>query len=173
MSTRESCHTDSRATILRQSAFKFCTALVKPPQPDEFISKYMTSNPRITEHGPQWATSQLPFLGVTFEGTEGCGEYFKLLLDTLKVQMDETTFPGLEGFIVDEHASATVDAEDSAGEKGVVSVVGRATFGSVRTGKAWKESFIYRLSGFDEDGRVGHWEIWADPLSAWKAVTDD
>ena len=29
---------------------------------------------------------------------------------------------------------------------------------------------LYRLSDFDEQRRIGHWEIWADPLSAWEAV---
>lgn len=38
--------------------------------------------------------------------------------------------------------------------------------------KSWEEDFVYRLSGFDEEGRIGHWEIWADPLSAWDAVGD-
>jgi len=58
------------------------------------------------------------------------------------------------------------------GPRGVVCVVGKAKFRAVRTKKEWQESFIYRLSCFDEEGRIGHWEIWADPLSAWKAVVD-
>ena len=37
-------------------------------------------------------------------------------------------------------------------------------------GKEWDEEFIYRFSGFDEEGKIGWWEIWADPLSAWVAV---
>lgn len=52
----------------------------------------------------------------------------------------------------------------------MVSVKGKATFKSIETGKAWEEEFIYRLSEFDEDGKIGHWGIWADPLSAWIAV---
>ena len=55
---------------------------------------------------------------------------------------------------------------------GAVSVVGHARFGAVKTGRSWDERFVYRLSGFDEEGRIGHWEIWADPLSAWEAVGD-
>jgi hypothetical protein len=51
-----------------------------------------------------------------------------------------------------------------------VSVVAHARFESIKTGKSWEEDFIYRLSEFDEEGRIGHWEIWADPLSAWEAV---
>lgn len=62
-----------------------------------------------------------------------------------------------------------VDAEADGGQ-GVVSVVGRAEFRSVRTGRGWVEEFIWRLGGWDVEGRVGRWEIWADPLSAWVAV---
>jgi len=56
--------------------------------------------------------------------------------------------------------------------EGVVTVVGTGTFASIKTGKEWSEKFIYRFSGFDREGRIGHWEIWADPLSAWVAVGD-
>ena len=49
-------------------------------------------------------------------------------------------------------------------------MVAHARFTSVATGKGWEEDFIYRLSGFDDEGRIGHWEIWADALSAWEAV---
>lgn len=75
------------------------------------------------------------------------------------------------GYVVD--ASAEVEGSegvDGRGQRGVVSVVGKGTFKSVQTGKAWSEKFIYRFSGFDAEGRIGHWEIWADPLSAWVAV---
>jgi hypothetical protein len=56
------------------------------------------------------------------------------------------------------------------GGRGAVSVVAHGIFESVKTGKKWEEDFIYRLSGFDEEGKIGCWEIWADPLSAWDAV---
>lgn len=36
-------------------------------------------------------------------------------------------------------------------------------------GFAWDEEFVYVLSYFDEQGRIGRWEIWADPLNAWLA----
>jgi len=84
------------------------------------------------------------------------------------MHMSKDTFPGPEGFIVD--AEAIVEGVEG---RGAVSVVGKARFESVRTGKSWDEKFIYRLSGFDEVGRIGHWEIWADPLSAWEAVGSD
>ena len=86
-----------------------------------------------------------------------CDKYFELLGKTLSFHPDENTFPPADEFIVD----ATV---------GAVSVVAKAKFGSVKTGKSWNETFIYRLSSFDKEGRIGYWEIWADPLSAWEAV---
>lgn len=64
-----------------------------------------------------------------------------------------------------------VDAEVEGEQgKGVVTVVGKGAFKSLKAGEGWSESFIYRLSGFDDEGRIGHWEVWADPLSAWVAV---
>lgn len=90
------------------------------------------------------------------------------------MSMREDTFPSIEGYIVD--ATATIGEPLGSGEdkqpKGAVSVVGRASFASIKTGKQWDEQFIYRFSGFDEVGRIGHWEIWADPLSAWVAVSE-
>lgn len=80
------------------------------------------------------------------------------------------------GFVVDVEAHASAgEGEEGEGEgrgkgRGVVSVVGKGTFTSKKTGKSWDEQFIYRFSGFDGQGRIGHWEIWADPLSAWVAV---
>ncbi|KAJ4345425.1 uncharacterized protein N0V89_011555 [Didymosphaeria variabile] len=145
------------STILRKGAHAFCTALLSPPAPPELLSTYFTSSPRITEHGPAWAQARLPFLGKTFKGREGCLEYFTLLGEVLEMQLPEDAIPGPEGFIVDAEA-------------GMVSVVGKGHFKSRKTGKGWDEQFIYRLSDFDAEGRVGHWEIWADPLSAWDAV---
>jgi len=120
------------------------------------ISQFFTcAHPRITEHGPKWSQSRLPFLSKTFSGSSGpgsCETYFEVLSQTLKMHMHDTTFPSLEGFIVDPEAVA----EGSEG-KGVVCVVGKGGFESVSTGKRWEEKFIYRLSGFDDEGKIGHW----------------
>ena len=87
--------------------------------------------------------------------------------------MSPSTFPDAGGFIVDgEAAVGNPRARRGEVSRGAVSVVGSARFKSVKTGKGWDEQFIYRFSDFDEDGRIGHWEIWADPLSAWDAVGD-
>ena len=72
----------------------------------------------------------------------------------------------MEEFIVD--AETRINGMETG--RGAVSVVAKAVFESVKTGKRWEEMFVYRLSGFDEEGRIGCWEIWADPLSAWEAV---
>lgn len=153
-------------------------ALVSSPPANHLLSTYFVSHgPRITEHGPQWATARLPFLGRQFAGTQQCEEYFTLLSETLTMDLDEGSFPAKTEFVVDATAGSTAVGGDEdkllAGAGGVVSVVGRGKFASLRTGKAWQEQFIYRLSGFDEEGRIGHWEIWADPLSAWVAVGDE
>lgn len=70
-------------------------------------------------------------------------------------------FPPPEEFAVSEKAD---------GGKGAVFVEGGGDFASVKTGRKWKETFVHRFSGFDEQGRIGKWEIWADPLSAYDAV---
>jgi hypothetical protein len=144
--------------LLRKTTHAFCRALISPPPPADLLSTHFThGNPRITEHGPSWSRSRLPFLAKTFSGKEGCEEYFKVLGEVLEMKLPDDAFPGLEGFIVDAEA-------------GMVSVVGNGHFASRKTSKGWDEQFIYRFSGFDDEGRIGHWEIWADPLSAWEAV---
>jgi hypothetical protein len=149
----------TRESTLRNTASTFCHALISPPPPSDLLSKYFTpDSPKITEHGPSWATARLPFLGRTFTGTDDCLSYFSLLSDVLEMQLPSDAFPAAdEGFVVD----ATSD---------MVSVAGKGRFVSKATGKGWDEQFIYRFSGFDDSGKIGHWEIWADPLSAWVAV---
>ncbi|KAF7902903.1 hypothetical protein EAF00_002805 [Botryotinia globosa] len=153
---------------LRREAVAFCQAFVDGISPDVILSLHFSSSPRITEHGPE--NSELPFLGKTFLGrkcdssdNQTCDDYFNILSRTLEFQPSPSTFPSSKSFIVDETC-------ELQGKKGVVSVVGSATFKSLKTGKSWDEQFIYRLSEFDEEGKIGHWEIWADTLSAWNAV---
>ena len=56
------------------------------------------------------------------------------------------------------------------GIKGMVTVKLQADFKSIKTGKQWHEDFVYILSDFDDEGKIGSQELWADPLSAWVAV---
>ena len=147
----------TRSNTLRKSTSAFCEALLSPPPPPELLSQYFSSQPKITEHGPEFARSRLPFLAQTFTGKDGCEEYFKLLSETLEMSLSRDSFPNAKDFSVDA-------------ESGIVSVVGKGHFSSKKTGKGWDEQFIHRFSEFDEHGKIGHWEIWADPLSAWDAV---
>ncbi len=89
------------------------------------------------------------------------------------MEMGKDTFPSPDegGYVVDANAGVSNEGGNH-GKRGVVSVVGKARFESVKTGKGWNEEFIYRFSGFDEEGRIGHWEIWADPLNAWVACEE-
>ena len=153
---------------LRKEAVAFCQAFVDGILPEIILSSHFSSSPRITEHGPE--NPELPFLGKTFTGrkfdssdNQTCDDYFNILSRTLEFQPSPSTFPSPDSFIVDETC-------EIQGKKGVVSVVGGATFKSLKTGKTWDEQFMYRLSEFDEKGKIGHWEIWADTLSAWNAV---
>ena len=175
----------TRRSLLQQRAQAFCAAFLDLSNnpPNKILDDHFTiATPQITEHGPAWANERLPFLGETFTGREGCLEYFDLLSKTLEFIPNAETFPGEEGFIVDDttrvEAGAIVARADSGmglgwDGRGAVSVVGKAKFRTVKTGKEWEEQFTYRLSGFDEAGRLGHWEVWADPLSAWIAVRGD
>lgn len=144
--------------MLRAVTHGFCQALISPPPPKELLARYFSSEPKITEHGPEWSRERLPFLAKTFKGKEGCEEYFQIMTEVLEMSLPHDAFPKAEeGFIVDAEA-------------GMVSVVGKGRFKSRKTGKGWDEQFIYRFSEFDGEGKIGHWEIWADPLSAWDAV---
>jgi hypothetical protein len=147
----------ARCTTLRNSSHAFCKALVSPPPPGELVSKFFSASPKIREHGPEWATARLPFLSKTFSGKAGCVEYFTVLSEVLEMRLASDAFPPEKGFIVDAEAD-------------MVSVVGKGRFISKKTGKGWDEHFIYRFSEFDSEGKIGFWEIWADPLSAWEAV---
>jgi hypothetical protein len=157
MRTQVSQSRERRADNMRQSCFHFCQALLDPSSPSKLIqSFFVTDSPKITEHGPHWCRDRLPFLSKTFKGWSGddsCESYFKVLSETLKMHMTKDSFPSRpEGFLAD--AYTRVEGEDSWG---AVSVVGKGRFESVKTGKSWDETFIYRFSGFDEQGKIGHW----------------
>ncbi|KAH8805985.1 hypothetical protein F5884DRAFT_860574 [Xylogone sp. PMI_703] len=139
----------TRATLLRTTARSFCAALTTnpPASPKYLLQTYFvpeldqTSGPQITEHGPKWATSRLPFLSRPFTGGAQCEEYFSLLSSTLKMELHPESFPNSsEEFIVDSEAEAGGEGQ-SEGGKGVVVVVGNGKFESIKTGKSWHEEF--------------------------------
>lgn len=156
--------TKDRSSVLRSRAHAFCQALISPPATADLLKEFFIpeangNNPTIREHGPSWVTVHLPFLGRDFVGVDASYEYFELLSQSLKMHLDEDSFPGADGFVVDAEANKVV-------------VVGKGKFESVTTGRSWDEKFSYVLSGWDEDGRLGRWDIWADPLSAWAAMSE-
>ncbi|KAL8830401.1 MAG: hypothetical protein Q9191_001454 [Dirinaria sp. TL-2023a] len=168
----------SRTDLIRNTAESFCKAFVSGASPTQTLDHYFTSNPSITEHGPSWASKRLPFLARTFHGrrrqksgggaTAGsgstCDDYYDLLTSILSFHPTEKTLPPSDQFVVD------AEAKSVNGNKGVVTIKLRAEFKSIKTGRAWQEEFVYVLSDFDEEGKIGTQELWADPLSAWVAV---
>lgn len=168
----------SRTDLIRSTAESFCKAFVSGASPTQTLDDYFTSNPSITEHGPLWASERLPFLARTFLGRRQqqsgggttacsgltCDDYYDLLTSTLSFHPTEKTLPPSDQFVVD------AEAKSANGNKGKVTVKLQAEFKSIKTGKGWKEEFVYVLSDFDEEGKIGSQELWADPLSAWVAV---
>lgn len=155
---------------LRTTAEDFCKAFIAKAPPSDTLDKYFSANPKILEHGPQWANERLPFLGVTFEGrrpngkvheasSRTCDDYYDLLTSILSFHPAEDTLPPKEQFMVDP-------------ERKAVTIKLHANFTSVKTGKSWEEEFVYVLSEFDENFKIGSQELWADLLSAWVAVGD-
>lgn len=156
----------TRSAMLRKCAHAFCMALASTEfDSHNFVSTFFIPGEAasITEHGPGWARKKLPFMGQTFSGRDGCVEYFEHLAKTLNMHWPDDAFPPDAELIVDPYA------EVEGPYKGVVCVSGKGRFEAKETGWTWQEKFMYKLSGFDDDGRVTHWEIWADPLSAWSA----
>jgi hypothetical protein len=160
----------NKAQAMRDTAEAFCKAFIAGSPPSETLDKHFTSDAKILEHGPTWATTRLPFLGTTFQGRSSqkfanaelkntCDDYYALLASVLSFHPNDDTMPPKEGFMVDP-------------ERGTVTIKLHAKFASVRTGKSWEEDFVYVLSGFDENYKIGSQELWADPLSAWMAVGD-
>ena len=156
---------EHKADRMRDTAFNFCNSFAAGLAGPECLDRYFTQKPKITEHGPRWATARLPFLAVTFEGRHGqrgpkgrtCDDYYDLLASTLTFHSRSLVLPERSQFAVDPDADT-------------VTVKLHARFASIKTGKDWEEDFVYVLSGFDESGKIGCQELWADPLSAWMAV---
>ena len=166
----------SRSVLLRGVSRKFCDAFVTGTlPPDELLSQFFHGSPQIIEHGPEGAQKRLPFVGTLFKGrrSEGvsstgtCDDYFDLLGATLALHAHERSLPAENGYVVDP------DAVYGDQGNGVVFVKAHARLSSVDTGRTWEEHFIFVLSGFDEVGKMGQLEIWADNLNAWSAVGDE
>ena len=158
----------TRAESIRTTSYNFCKAFAAGDPPSQNLNKYFTADPRILEHGPAFAADLLPFLGIAFQGRRSksgtnktspmtCDDYYQLLTSILSFRPDESTVPPKDEFMVDA-------------ERGTVTVKLHSKFASVKTGKSWEEDFVYILSEFDNEGKIGSQELWADPLSAYLAV---
>ena len=158
---------DKRGETMRSTAYSFCQSLAAGMSGPTCLDRYFTTQPKITEHGPSWATERLPFLSTTFKGRRGhsqanertCDDYYDLLGATLSFDPASVIVPRRQRVAIDAEA-------------GIVTVKLHARFSSVKTGRSWEEDFVYVLSEFNEDGKIGCQELWADPLSAWIAVGD-
>jgi hypothetical protein len=107
---------DAQTTLLRNKVAEFCRPFVSGVAPNELPSKCFTSNPRIHEHGPSWATKRLPFLARTWTGRrlvrfgfpvspesgddQSCDQYFDLLGITLSLHLIQESITSVEDFIV-------------------------------------------------------------------------
>lgn len=167
-----------RTENIRSTAEGFCKAFVAGMAPSKILDTYFTSKPKITEHGPLWAKSRLPFIGTTFYGrrkedtgakdiADTCDDYYDRLNATLTFHPHANTVPSREEFLVSN--GKTNDGRWHSG----VTIKLNAKFTSIRTGQSWEEDFVYVLGEFDENVKIGHLELWADPLSAWLAVGGD
>lgn len=178
--------TTSRSATLRSVAQEFSNAFVSGSlPPPELLEKYFVANdPRIIEHGPEWAQKRLPFVGKLFRGrrsstmtTNGanttadkitCDDYFDLLGATLALHAHENTLPKENAYVVDPNALHSPDQGP-----GAVLVKCHAALSGVQTKRSWEEHFVFVLSGFDADGKIGQLEIWADNLNAWAGVGEE
>ena len=144
----------TRSAMLRKCAHAFCMALLSSEfDAHEFVRTFFVPGDEATiiEHGPGWARKALPFLGQKFQGRDGCVQYFEALDRTLNILLPVDAFPPDEELVVDP------DADVPGPHKGAVCIVGKGRFENKETGWGWNETFIYKLSGFDDDGRVTHW----------------
>lgn len=164
--------TPFRSTQLRERTVGFITAfkaLTKGKMPPhELLSEHFVASPFITEHGPKWAQSVVPVLGRTYWGVEDCLEYFTVLNEAFTCHFTEDSFPSAMQIAIDIVAEGP---DDEVGRgRGVAFFSGQGSFMNKLNGKTLRECFSIRLSGFDEDAKIGHWEFWGDTLSAYAAV---
>lgn len=146
----------SRSKLLLAKAQSLATAVASQVDSKTIMSHFPKSSSAFAhEYAPDSVNDSIPFLGKTFEGYHGIETYMSLMTEYLK-------YEDMEFF---DYAVAE--------EEEVVTVKGSAKWTYVKTGKKWEETFIWRLSRFDEEGKIGGYEVWADPLSLWWAAQED
>lgn len=152
-----------RVEALRKTMEAFCRHFADGSPPKVILDECFDAGlPRIHEHGPEWAMSELPYLSKTWCGrgfaTDSCENYFTSLGQTLRFFPDKDTFPSSNCFLIDPFI-----------QKGVVKA--RCKLQSVISDATWEEDFIFLFSDFNLEGKFGLLEIWSDSLSAWSALT--
>ena len=135
--------------MLLNSAISFCTSFASHSPAAEILSHFSASEDTFAlEHGHP--ALGLPFLGRPFRGPDGIKTYFALISSLLSY--DAMRFVD---YVVDADAST-------------VAARGEARFTWIETGQSWDEVFAYAL-GFDEQGKVKTYEVWADSGAAYLA----
>jgi hypothetical protein len=157
-----------RYFTLKGRAQAFCSAFLNPAtHPPERIldDHFVKEDARILEHGPLFAQAKLPYIARPFRGKNEGLWYFRLQSETVEFLPHTQTFSGSESIVVDSESMIPGQAG-----RGVATIVGKAKYKAVKSGQNWEARFVWRLSGFDDEGRIGLWEVWGDCLSAWVAV---
>jgi len=146
----------SRRKLLLAKTQSLAAAVASQADFDTVMSHFSQSSAAFAhEYAPKSVSESIPFLGRTFEGYQGIEKYMSLMTEYLK-------YDNMEFF---DYALAE--------EEEVVTVKGKAKWTFIKTGKQWVETFIWRLSQFDDEGKIGGYEVWADPLSLWWATQED
>ncbi|KAF3404577.1 hypothetical protein DPV78_003375 [Talaromyces pinophilus] len=94
-----------RMSVLRNSAFAFCTDFASGTDAATVLNTQFTPHPEIQEYGPSWATSRLPYPGRSWIGRTRyedttCDAYFERLGDTLSFYPSIESEPPIDDFIV-------------------------------------------------------------------------
>jgi len=140
---------EKRASLLF-SAQSFCNAFASQAPLNDILKHFSSTRANdivVHEHGLR---ELAPFLGRDFNGTKGVESYFEVVASCLSY--DNMSFK-----------EYIVDAVENK-----VSVRGTAKFTWTSTKQSWDEVFTYVL-GFDEEGKVLQYEVWADTGAAYLA----
>ncbi|KAJ9655274.1 hypothetical protein H2198_005803 [Neophaeococcomyces mojaviensis] len=140
---------DKRASLLSSSQ-SFCDAFASQAPLDDILRHFSSSQADdivVHEHGLK---ELAPFLGRDFTGAKGVKSYFEIIASCLSYEK-----MSFKEYIVDALENKT-------------SVRGEARFTWTSTKQSWDEVFTYVL-GFDEEGKVLRYEVWADTGAAYLA----
>jgi hypothetical protein len=156
----------SKYATLRKNAHAFaCAFSHTTADASSFIERFLThhgAGPRITEHAPSYASKPFPHVNRSFQGAEECLEYLKLKEQNLKTLWFEGGIPADECILVDPEC--WVNAGDPEGPKGSCVLIVKMQTEHLESGWRWNESVVWKLSGYDEDGKWMYWVCVIDHL---------